>query len=82
MALKKTVGSLIFCVDGFSQTSPECAKVFIEKVSSVKAGPLRLKNGRKFQFLPLRLLSHVKRKNVKRAFKRIATFRLVRLSLD
>ena len=66
LILKKTVDSLLF-----SQISTKCARDFIEKVSSVKAGPVGLTDGRKFQYVPSELYPFVKRMSVRRAFKRI-----------
>ena len=67
MVLKRTVGSLLFRVNKFSQTSPKQAEVFIEKMFSVKAGPFEPTDGFKFQYLPLEFYPFVKRKSVKRA---------------
>ena len=78
LVLKKTVSSLLFCVNRFAQTSPKYAGVFIEKVFSVEAGTLGPTDGRKFQYLPLRLLSLYSKEECK---KELATFRIVRLFL-
>ena len=74
MVLKKTVGSLLFRVNGYSQTSPKRAGVFIEKVFSVKTGPLEPMDERKFQNLPLEFYHFVERESVKRAVKGIRYF--------
>ena len=53
----------------FAQTSPKYAGVFIEKVFSVEAGPLGPTDGRKFQYLPLRLLSLYSKEECKKEFR-------------
>ena len=76
MVLKRTVGSLLFRVNKFSQTSPKQAEVFVEKMFSVKAGPFEPTDGFKFQYLPLEFYPFVKRKSVKGAFKGISYFQI------